>query len=77
MSKAIQDEFTALPISRQRKWQLRQIKRGRCQRCGQQIIKGSKDYCLECMMKMNHHARKKLGHKRHYRSLSWRLQNGT
>lgn len=76
MNREIQDEFTKLPLSRQRKWQLRQIKRKRCQRCGDRIRKGSKDYCLDCMMKMNSHARKKFGHKRRYRSMSWRLKNG-
>ena len=30
----IQDEFTALPVSRQRKWQLRRRAEGRCAVCG-------------------------------------------
>ena len=34
MPKVIQDEFSALPISRQRKWQLRQVRDGNCKRCG-------------------------------------------
>jgi hypothetical protein len=34
MRPAIKDEFAALPISRQRKWQLRKAKAGRCERCG-------------------------------------------
>jgi 5-deoxy-D-glucuronate isomerase len=32
--KLIQDEFTALPVSRQRKWQLRKRVEGRCAVCG-------------------------------------------
>ena len=32
--KLIQDEFTALPVSRQRKWQLRRGAEGRCGVCG-------------------------------------------
>lgn len=32
--KLIQDEFTALPVSRQRKWQLRRRLEGRCEVCG-------------------------------------------
>lgn len=32
--KSIQDEFTNLSISRQRKWQLRKRKEGRCEVCG-------------------------------------------
>lgn len=31
----ILDEFTNLPVSRQRKWQLRQNAKGRCVICGQ------------------------------------------
>jgi hypothetical protein len=31
---ALQDEFTELPVSRQRKWQLRKRKEGRCEICG-------------------------------------------
>ena len=32
--KLIQDEFTALQVSRQRKWQLRKRVEGRCAVCG-------------------------------------------
>ena len=32
--KLIQDAFTSLPLSRQRKWQLRRRKEGRCIECG-------------------------------------------
>jgi hypothetical protein len=34
MPKVIQDEFSALLIGRQRKWQLRQVRDGNCKRCG-------------------------------------------
>ena len=36
----IMDEFTDLPISTQRKWQLRQRKRGKCTRCAKPATKG-------------------------------------
>jgi len=32
--RPIHDEFSALPVSRQRKWQLRRRKEGRCIVCG-------------------------------------------
>jgi hypothetical protein len=34
MGKKIIDEFTGLPLSRQRAWQLRKKKEGRCPECG-------------------------------------------
>jgi hypothetical protein len=36
--KPIQDEFTALKISQQRKWQLRRIKAGLCQICSAPML---------------------------------------
>ena len=45
MRKSIQDEFTTLPISRQRKYQLRMKRDRRCTECGQEAAKGSR--CLE------------------------------
>ena len=76
MSRAIQDEFTDLPISRQRKWQLRRSKTGKCQQCGQRFETGANGHCLHCMIKRLDNSRKRSGHRKRYRSLSWRLQNG-
>lgn len=46
--KLIHDEFTALPFSRQRKYQLRRCKEGRCQICGDPASSGRCDYhCIE------------------------------
>lgn len=40
MPPAIIDELTELPISRQRRYQLRKRREGRCVRCGQEAIQG-------------------------------------
>jgi len=45
MPKIIQDEFTDLPISAPRKWQLRQLKAGKCCTCGKSAIYGG--FCSE------------------------------
>jgi hypothetical protein len=39
----IYDEFTRLPLSRQRKWQLRRKKEGRCTACGG--VLATKEHC--------------------------------
>jgi len=43
--KAIQDEFSNLPISKQRKWQLRRTAEGKCRQCGQPVVANSV-FCL-------------------------------
>jgi hypothetical protein len=43
----ILDEFTALPVSRQRKWQLRRRKEGRCLICGT-AARLSGERCAPC-----------------------------
>jgi hypothetical protein len=40
MPRQIQDEFSALPISRQRRYQLRREKAGLCRVCGKPAAKG-------------------------------------
>jgi phosphoribosyl-dephospho-CoA transferase len=40
--KLIQDEFTALPLSRQRKYQLRQRRDGKCMVCGVEAFYGGR-----------------------------------
>jgi hypothetical protein len=73
MRKPIQDEFTDLPISRQRKYQLRMRRDQRCTICGEPALHGAR--CLKHMVKARERARKKLGLKRRYhRTLSYKLQ---
>lgn len=46
----IQDEFTNLKISPQRRWQLRQKAKGRCQVCGGPLGDYS-THCKKCVSK--------------------------
>lgn len=62
------DEFTHLPISRQRKWQLRQMVQGGCVLCGQPVISGHK--CLRHMIQSREATARKYGFKSHYNSKS-------
>ncbi len=71
--KKIKDEFTDLPVSRQRKYQLRMQRAGRCMICGKQAI--SSRYCLHHMKVCRERARKP-GSRRHYGALSYRLDKG-
>ena len=59
---SIQDEFTNLPVSRQRKWQLRQIAQGGCRICGQPAT--SVGLCLKHMVKEREHTAARFGYKR-------------
>ena len=73
MRKRIQDEFTNLSISRQRKYQLRKQRDRRCTECGQPAIQGSR--CLQHLVKARERQRKKRGLKRrYYNTLSYRLE---
>jgi hypothetical protein len=73
MRKSIQDEFTTLPISRQRKYQLRMKRDRRCTECGQEAAKGSR--CLEHLILARERQRKKRGLKRRYlNTLSYQLE---
>ena len=76
MRKRIQDEFTELPISRQRKYQLRMQRDKRCTECGQPAIQGSR--CLKHLVKARERQRVKRGLKRrYYNTLSYRLEQVT
>jgi hypothetical protein len=71
--KPIRDEFTHLPISRQRKYQLRMEREGRCTECGQPAAEGAR--CLKHLVRARERERKKRGAKRRYKgTLSYRLQ---
>jgi hypothetical protein len=73
MRKAIKDKFTKLPISRQRKYQLRMRRDHRCVVCGAPATLGSR--CLKHMVEAREQARKKHGLKRrNYRTKSYKLE---
>ena len=73
MRKPIIDEFTALPISRQRKYQLRMQRDHRCSECGEPAMQGSR--CVKHLVKARERQRKKRGLKRrYYNTLSYKLQ---
>jgi len=44
LPKIIKDQFTALPLTRQQRYQARQRAKGRCPNCGRKSVKG-KAYC--------------------------------
>ncbi len=73
MRKRIEDEFTHLRISRQRKYQLRMLRDKRCTECGEPAVQGSR--CLKHLIKARERQRKKRGLKRrYYNTLSYRLE---
>ena len=73
MRKRIEDEFTALAVSRQRKYQLRMQRDKRCTECGEPAQLGSR--CLKHLILARERQRKKRGLKRRYfGTLSYRLQ---
>jgi hypothetical protein len=72
MRNSIVDEFTHLPISRQRKYQLRMQRDRRCTECGEPVSEGSR--CLKHLVKARERQRKKRGLKRrYYNTLSYKL----
>ena len=68
----IKDEFTEMPISRQRKYQLRKARDKRCTICGAPSEHGT--LCINHLVYHREHGRKKFGSKRRYNSLSYRLE---
>jgi len=73
MRKRIQDEFENLPISRQRKYQLRMQRDKRCTECGKPAVQGSR--CLIHLVKARERQRRKRGLRRRYlNTLSYRLE---
>ena len=73
MRKRIEDEFTHLKISRQRKYQLRMLRDKRCTECGEPAVQGSR--CLKHLVKARERQRDKRGlRRRYYNTLSYRLQ---
>jgi len=73
MRNSIQDEFTTMEISRQRKYQLRMKRDKKCTECGHPAAEGSR--CLKHLVKARERQRKKRGLKRRYfNTLSYKLQ---
>src|SRR5215813_7151718 len=73
MRTRIQDEFTQLPISRQRKYQLRRQRDKRCTECGEPAVEASR--CVKHLVKARERQRLKRGLKRrYYGTLSYKLQ---
>ncbi len=64
--KAIKDEFTDLPLSRQRKWQLRRRRAGLCIICGKPVAPGLKGMCVEHCVARRENLRKLFGLKTRY-----------
>ncbi len=74
MNTRIEDEFTHLPISRQRKYQLRRQRDGRCTQCGEPVVRGKR--CLKHLIQARERQRRAHGLKRrYYGTLSYKLQN--
>jgi len=74
MRTRIEDEFTPLPISRQRKYQLRQKRDRRCTECGAPATEGSR--CLKHLVTARERQRVRRGLKRRYLgTLSYRLES--
>ena len=73
MRRLIKDEFTDLPVSRQRKYQLRMQKKNRCTICGEAAVTSS--YCLKHAVRYREVTRKKLKLRRRYhKALSYALE---
>lgn len=72
MRRAIIDEFTDLPISRQRKYQLRMARDNRCTECGAPAAAGAR--CVRHLVKARERQRVKRGLKRRYNTLSYQLE---
>ena len=71
MPKKIIDEFSDLPVARQRKTQLRYKRDGKCVVCGQPVV--TKTYCLKHALGARERERKRMGFKRRIRSLTDRI----
>jgi len=69
----ILDEFSNLPISRQRKYQLRMQRDRRCCQCGMPAAHGLR--CLQHLIQDREQTRKRSGYTRRYRrSITYRLE---
>jgi hypothetical protein len=75
MNTPIQDRFTHLQISRQRKWQLGKQAAGLCTECGKPAVSRS-SLCLKHLVAVRERERKTTSRVLRYKgSLSYRLEN--
>jgi hypothetical protein len=72
MGKIVRDEFTHLPISRQRKYQLRMRRDKRCHICGEPVVTGF--WCLKHVIEERERHRKRVGSKRRNKVRSYALE---
>ena len=73
MRAQIEDEFTDLPISRQRKYQMRMQRDKRCTECGEPALYASR--CLKHLVAARERQREKRGLKRrYYNTVSYKLE---
>ena len=76
MNTKILDEFTKLPVSRQRKYQLRMRRDNRCTECGEAAAKGA-SRCAEHLIRARERQRKRNGNQRRYEGASsYRIERG-
>jgi hypothetical protein len=74
MRRPIQDEFTNLPVSRQRRYQLRKRRDNLCTECGAPAQGASR--CLKHLVLARERQRERLGLRTRYRStLSYRMED--
>jgi hypothetical protein len=73
MPRRIKDPFSNLPVSRQRKYQLRKKEDGLCTNCGSQESVTAY-HCLDCAIKARDRQHKRLNCKRKYDCKTRRLQ---
>ena len=75
MSYLIEDELTHLPVSRQRRYQLRKKRDHCCAQCGEPVAPGSRALCLEHLIRARENQRRKLRLRRRYsNALSYNLK---
>lgn len=75
MAKHIQDAFSNLPISRQRRYQLRHKAAGLCLLCNQPKVNAT--YCLKHAVARREWSREQIGATARYRSKTYRLQEAS
>ena len=72
--RKIEDDFSELRISRQRKYQLRMRRAGRCMKCGE-LAAGESKFCLKHLLWSRESRRERSGAKRRRRTtLSYQLE---
>ena len=77
MSQRIEDKFSDLPTSRQRRYQLRKREEGRCVICGKWALPDSA-YCLHHLVRERERVRRLMCSKRRYlKAKSYLLEKGT